>query len=804
MADVSNAAVRGALVVEPETITVEVPETKSLAYDIAWSTRAEEARSIVAGLIAEQITDPSALYLVSLPQLTRHWQALATSGRVGSISRTGTDSEDGRESRTRRGAGGRDVTPTYSFSATDMFGDPINRTRLLNGKRRYERDLDVALWKLFEEIESLRPNVMLSLDGFMPVGDGQYANLASVCDFMIQDKEPPSAEATEFAELYERLVNEGWTRHTYKIQKQISDAMITDSFDAEAFGYGMMIVFPADPDWTLLAAMEVPDFDQLAQMAWTEDGLVGTGSDDKLVSADPDVNTSGSTFTNGGNGGESESTDTDSDFVAGTDSTIDTTGGEEDTDGAQEQTENTDPNHGDTTTSGGEQTTQPPQEVRLVYPDASSVMMPVVASNGEASVAGANTKVIARWGTVPFQVFSSDDDLVSVFAFHRNGVEKVEFYVDGRLAATQTEGVGGEFIARLDIATFPDGAHTLEAVVYPMHGKTRTLSGQYDISKSYGGTEWTGEYTLEFFTNAYGSVEVEVVELPAGNHTWGGPDSLIYNGIQNHKDRWYIFRPAPGVTRDQVVINAGLTSYPSGVWYREFEKIKLENLTIRGHGGMLSYFADQHDMLWFDNVVIEGPGMLDPSGAEAAAKHQWWTGCDISNSRGGMVRQFVRDCTISNIGEDVIREGNLVVNVTIDTVDATGTAWHSGVIANPIAHDNRIYSNVSMLNLGASRAWAFRNGTSNHWEHKDVAIVNCKAEQNDPNAIAFYCGGTVENILIRDSYFNGHVLWRDDTSTNPDWLFKPNASDAVYITHASRLDGSYLYIPEVHGVERID
>jgi Big-like domain-containing protein len=448
--------------------------------------------------------------------------------------------------------------------------------------------------------------------------------------------------------------------------------------------------------------------------------------------------------------------------------------------------------------------TPAPVSSKLVYPSPTAKPWPIVVANGDSAVSGADTKVIARWGTVPFQVFDKASDVVSVYAFHRNGVEKVEFYVDGLLAATDTESVNGEFSLSIDIASFPDGKHELQAIVYPTHGLTRSLAGVYDVQRSFGGTEWTGEYTLDFFTNAGGSVQVEVVELQPGTYTWGGPDSAIYNGIQAHPDRWFIYRPAPGVTRDQVVINAGVMTFPSGIWNRDFQKIKLENITIQGHAGMMSFFADQTDMLWFDKVVINGPGMLDPSGAEAGAKHQWWTDSQVSNSRAGMARQFVKGCTFTNIGEDVIREGNFVVDVTIDNVDATGTPWHAGVIANPIMHDNRIYSNLKMLNIGAARSWSFRNGTHNAWEHRDVAIINSQAQQKDPTTIAMYCGGKIENLLIRDSQFSGTVIWRIGSSTPAQWQFQPRGPQSVYITNVTQLDGSYLYIPEIYGVNRVD
>ncbi|MHC4975178.1 MAG: hypothetical protein ACYTF7_01075 [Planctomycetota bacterium] len=790
VSDAAQGAVQGTVIGEAQPVSVQVADTRCLAYDLAWSTRSDEAIAIVASQIAEQMTDPAAMYLISIPQLNRHWVPLETSD-MGIVTTYESSFDSEGESRTSNTGGGMEVTPTYSFTSVDMFGDPIDRTRLLNGMRRYERDVDRALVSLIEELEELRPDSLVSIDGFMPVGDGQYASIAQACDFMVQDAEPPSTEAREFARLYELLQREGWTRNTHKIQKEINEAVITDSFDGEAFAYGLMVLFPTgEIDWTLLAPMELPDFDALALMEWTDEGLIQTGTDEQLVSADP-----GDTTTTGGGG----TGDTD----GSTDSGTDTVSGTNETDGTTDTTSGTD---GTTGTSGGtgETDTQTSSEVRLVYPDSSAKAWPVVTSNGDSTVAGAGTKAIARWGSVPYQVFEGDTDEVSVLAFHRNGIEKIEFYVDGFLAATQTQGDNGEYIAGFDISTFPDGKHMLEAIIYPQHGRTRSLSGEYDILRTPKGSEWTGEYTLEFFTNANNGVEVQVVELAAGTYQWGGNETVIYNGIQKHKDRWLIYRPAPGVTRDQVIINTGVTTYPSGPWYRDIERVKLENVTIHGYAGMLNYFSADTDMFWFDNVRFVGPGMYVAESGPAAAPHQWWTNCDISDTRDGMARQFIRGCTFTNIGEDVMREANLVVDVTINNVDAGSTGWHSGVVANPILHDNRIYRNLVMENIGASKSWAFRNGTNDHWEHIDVAIVGCHAKTLNPDTVAMFCGATVENMLIRDSFFDGKFLWRTGDTIPDEWKFTPVSSEAVYITGASRSDGSYLYIPELYGVERID
>src|SRR4029079_500806 len=49
---------------------------------------------------------------------------------------------------------------------------------------------------------------------------------------------------------------------------------------------------------------------------------------------------------------------------------------------------------------------------------------------GDPSPAGYDAKAVARWDVVPYQTFAGDFN-VGVVAFHMNGIDRVEFSVDG-------------------------------------------------------------------------------------------------------------------------------------------------------------------------------------------------------------------------------------------------------------------------------------------------------------------------------------------------------------------------------------
>jgi len=208
---------------------------------------------------------------------------------------------------------------------------------------------------------------------------------------------------------------------------------------------------------------------------------------------------------------------------------------------------------------------------------------------------------------------------------------------------------------------------------------------------------------------------------------------------------------------------------------REIYKIKLENLTIEGHAGMLNYHSRPGDMLWMDRVNIFGPGMHDLTGTYSQTDHQWWTDTNISNSREGMATQFVRNCSFTNIGDDVMRGANFVVNVAVDNVDAGTTSWTPNVIAYPLKHDNRIYADINMTNLGNRvRAWPLEKGTAGYFENHDVIIDQCYTEQLDASTINLYLGADTLHFIVQNSIFIGKIYFRTSQAIPEEEQFYPH------------------------------
>ncbi|GAG12791.1 unnamed protein product, partial [marine sediment metagenome] len=97
---------------------------------------------------------------------------------------------------------------------------------------------------------------------------------------------------------------------------------------------------------------------------------------------------------------------------------------------------------------------------------------------------GVDAKAIARWDVVPFQTFDGDFN-VGVVAFHINGIDRVEFAVDGgpwlsisEMSENARVGVW-EYWAAVRASDFADGEIELRAIAYPLVGIPRVLDSLF-------------------------------------------------------------------------------------------------------------------------------------------------------------------------------------------------------------------------------------------------------------------------------------------------------------------------------------
>lgn len=395
---------------------------------------------------------------------------------------------------------------------------------------------------------------------------------------------------------------------------------------------------------------------------------------------------------------------------------------------------------------------------------------------------GYDAKAIARWDVVPFQTFD-DKFEIGVVAFHISGIDRVDFSVNGgdwtsvkNMTYNKRTGVT-EYTVTLDAKNFPDGPIEVRAIAWPNVGEPRVLAGPMDTDVA----NRAGEHSLILYTNANGTSPEQVIELQAGDYTWG---HTPFAGSQSDPNRWIVYRPAPGVAREEVrIVDTVFVQPPPGHPSIQMTRIKFENITVdatvRNDGqDLLRYVAGR--TFWYDRVVFQGRGQF-VTGGQGYSTTGYMTDSIVRDTQHTPGVRFVRGCTYERIGEKAMRGVSLVINTTVNYLDRGPNhvepgAWHHSGISNPVGGDNRVYYGLNMYDV-YGETWAFRQGTSDLSEHRDVAVVNCRSirtypQREDPGfeGYTMMLGGHAVHLLIKDSDFNGPFIYRTGAS-NPVWNF---------------------------------
>lgn len=395
---------------------------------------------------------------------------------------------------------------------------------------------------------------------------------------------------------------------------------------------------------------------------------------------------------------------------------------------------------------------------------------PTPSPVGDPGDFGFDAKAIARWDVVPYQTIGSEPFHIGVVAFHINGIERVDFSIEGGPWVSVYEMTENprtkvmEYTVIVQPDLLDDGPVELRAIAWPKDaGEPRVLAGPMDWENEYQGAQWTGKHSMFLFNNAAGSTPDMVLELPGGTYTWGALPGVPRN-IPN--DRWFVIRPQDGA---EVTIEPGL-------WRSQPDMVKLENIKLVQPGEEAHLRGSSGSLVWFDHVEFTGRGMYELANP-IKAKHHFWTDSLVRDSRWGQAEHFVRNTRFERIGDDTINRSYFIVNTSVENLGTPPPhlSWHPGVIANPIEHDNRIYYNLDIVSR--QKVFAFRNGTWDYWEHTDVAVVNCRAHKTTDGNQILYLGGQVNHMLIKDNVWRGDRSWNyrlNDRVSEPLWRFTPH------------------------------
>jgi len=357
---------------------------------------------------------------------------------------------------------------------------------------------------------------------------------------------------------------------------------------------------------------------------------------------------------------------------------------------------------------------------------------PAVGNPGDP---GYDAKAIARWDVVPYQTFDGVFE-IGVVAFHMNGIDRVEFSVEGgpwvaveeMTLNPRTDVV--EYWAKLDASLFAeDGPIEVRAIAWPEVGEPRVLAGH---NMSVG----NGEYSLPLNANAggtFGAGEVYVDAVHGDDATADGsqanPFRTIYaamkvNGAVNidgldvllqpgtylfdgrahprptTQHAWLTIRPAPGVERSEVLLTSGRF---------RVKQVAAHNVTLDlTDGGEIGKFSQLDPHLWLHDVVALGPGLAEGTTVARSSGFVglYYTDTSISDfqdaARG---TNICRNVNVATIGADAFTDSRLVVNCSASGIGHSppGSGIHADVyqFSGGTTRDNTIVYGMTATDVNA-------------------------------------------------------------------------------------------------------
>jgi len=356
--------------------------------------------------------------------------------------------------------------------------------------------------------------------------------------------------------------------------------------------------------------------------------------------------------------------------------------------------------------------------------------------------AGWDAKAIARWDVVPYQTFDGDFN-VGVVAFHMNGIDRVEFSVNGgpwlpvyRMTrnvqtanhsdiGVQTDGIV-EYWATLRAADFADGPVEIRAIAWPTVGLPRLLAGS-DLKVD------NGEHSMLLYANAGGSfVEPDPVyvslngsddndgtrERPFATLTKaffvvpdGGTIILLeagdhpapyrpYGHWNRPMTRWVTVRPDEGLEGDVTIV-------PSSESRRVQPAVGLVRWQdVAFDWGTLDVYYG-YGSAWFDRVRWDDSLGWEHQRGEAVHYQTpyYVTGSVAYNASYGFVRsRLVRNSHVERISGDAYQQSRFVVNSTARNVDGRVTDQHTDLYQMWGQADNLIIYGLTATELYATQA----------------------------------------------------------------------------------------------------
>ena len=197
----------------------------------------------------------------------------------------------------------------------------------------------------------------------------------------------------------------------------------------------------------------------------------------------------------------------------------------------------------------------------------------------------------------------------------------------------------------------------------------------------------------------------------------------------NNNDRWITITPAPGVTRDQVIIQpAGID--PSLPVLLRVHHIAFSNVTIDCVMG--SDFKNEYtESIWLDKVSISSSDVLGPDDELGQPISYGWQESFLTNSTvhhfpgRGPAASFVRNVQETNLGDDAFDNPSVIINVSVKGIHEKNPGDHIDALQYFAAGDlNSIVYNYQATDVAGQLIFIACEGSIDPLYISNIAIVN--------------------------------------------------------------------------------
>ncbi len=365
---------------------------------------------------------------------------------------------------------------------------------------------------------------------------------------------------------------------------------------------------------------------------------------------------------------------------------------------------------------------------------------------GSATAPGHDAQAIALWDAVPYQIFA-DQFAIGVVAFHINGIDRVEFSADGgpwtavhEMSLNPRTEVW-EYWAVLDPSGFEDGLVEIRARIFPSGAGTPVVL-QGNVLPA---VPWNSRYSMFLNANSGGTIVEQETILSAGATNLGN--------VSGGSTTWCVIKPAPGLTRDDVLVYGG--SY-SGL-------VRLENVTHQG-----KVFGSSAK-IWIKDSLLQGGGRTYDIGYQG--QNFWITGSVLqdyaSNSQAGTFTALMRNTLLQRIGEDVFRLVAMIVNCQVFDQGPPGVpGGHYDIYQFGPNWDNHITYGLKVNQYQGQGIYL--DGENGYGMQKNMAFVNVLLErtQNAGQQTSQWYRCHPDHLLFFGVTMLGQKLWARETGTN--------------------------------------